>query len=77
MIPFSHTWPYEMIMNDVYVNECPFCAERNVLIPLRPKELDSIHHGKKKLLVFPCCHHKITVIDTDRDYLLASQPLRK
>ncbi len=76
MIPFRNTWPYETIMNDVYVNECPFCRSANVLLPLKKKELAAIQEGRKKLLVFPCCRHKMTIIDADRDYLLADKPLR-
>lgn len=76
MIPFQNTWPYDIIMGDIYVQHCPFCTTTNVLIPLKPQELDIIHEGKKKLLIFPCCHNKITIIDTDSDYLLGDQPLR-
>jgi hypothetical protein len=77
MIPFENTWPYELIMGDVYVSECPFCRTPQVLIPLKKKDLTAIRDGKKKLLVFPCCHQHLTVIDTDRDYLLTNQPLRR
>ncbi|MBP1993084.1 hypothetical protein [Paenibacillus eucommiae] len=77
MIPFAHTWPYEILMKDIYVAECPFCQSNNVLLPMKIAELQTIREGKKKLLVFPCCHHSITLIDNDRDYLLASTPLRK
>jgi hypothetical protein len=64
-------------MNDLYVHQCPFCASGNVLLPLKPGELKTIQAGKKRLLVFPCCHHKVTVLDADRDYLLTDQPLRR
>jgi hypothetical protein len=47
-----------------------------VLIPLRKQELRYIHEGRKKLLVFPCCHNKTVLVDVDNDYLLADQPLR-
>jgi hypothetical protein len=77
MIPFERAWPYDRMMDDIYVSECPFCQRENVLIPLRPKELKEIHEGKKKLLVFPCCHHRLTIIDTDADYLLTDQVLRR
>ncbi|MDF2959270.1 MAG: hypothetical protein K0S39_1005 [Paenibacillus sp.] len=76
MIPFDHTWPYELIQQDVYVQECPFCRESNVLLPLKRKDLPDISRGAKRLLVFPCCRNKITLVDADPDYLLASQPLR-
>ena len=77
MIPFERAWPYDRIMNDLYVHECPFCGTNNVLLPLRPPELDEIRAGKKKLLVFPCCRNKVTVVDADRDYLLTDTALRK
>jgi hypothetical protein len=77
LIPFAQTLPYEVIMKDIYVIECPFCQTANVLLPLKMSELQSIHEGKKKLLVFPCCHNKVTIIDTDKDYLLSDTPLRK
>ncbi|OAB46292.1 hypothetical protein [Paenibacillus glacialis] len=76
MIPFQNTWPYDIIMGDIYVHHCPYCAQANVLIPMKPHEIVSIHEGKKKLLVFPCCHNKITIVDTDPDYLLCDQPVR-
>jgi hypothetical protein len=77
VIPFANTWPYETIRNDIYVQECPFCGSPNVLLPIKTKDLNGIREGKKKLLVFPCCHHKVTVVDADRDYFLTDQPLRR
>jgi len=77
MIPFRNTWPYETVKNDVYLILCPYCSAENVLIPIRKHELQAIHEGSKRLLVFPCCHNKTTLIDVDVDYLLADQPLRK
>lgn len=47
MIPFNQTWPYDIIMNDIYVHECPFCQAENIILPLKPKELISIREGKK------------------------------
>lgn len=76
MIPFQNTWPYEQIKQDIYVHECPFCSESNVLLSFKKKDLLEISEGAKKLLVFSCCHNKITIIDVDQDYLLANQPLR-
>ncbi|WP_028591000.1 hypothetical protein [Paenibacillus massiliensis] len=76
MIPFSHTWPYEIVMGDIYVEQCPFCSQEHVLLPLKPKQLSAIHDGQKKLLVFPCCHNRITLLDCDDDYLLADVALR-
>lgn len=76
MIPFENSWPYEQIMGDIYLAECPHCAKENVLLPLKVKELVHIREGRKKLLVFPCCHNKATLVDADQDYLLADKPLR-
>lgn len=76
MIPFRNTWPYETVRGDIYVHECPFCGQSNVLLPLKTKHLQTIRDGRKWLIVFPCCHEKITAIDADADYLLADRPLR-
>jgi len=76
MIPFSHTWPYESIREDLYVSSCPFCRAEQVLLPIKKEELAVIREGRKRRLVFPCCHHAVTIRDADRDYLLADQPLR-
>lgn len=76
MIPFSNTWPYDIVQNDVYVQDCPFCGSSNVLLPMKPKELISVREGKKKLLVFPCCHNRVTILDSDPDYILTDQKLR-
>lgn len=76
MIPFERTWPYDQIRDDIYVAECPFCQASNVILPLKPKELVQIREGRKKRLVFPCCHSSVTLVDTDRDYLLADRPMR-
>lgn len=54
-------------MGDLYVSECPFCKAENVLLLLRPKELSHIRDGKKRLLVMPCCHGRMTIIDADQD----------
>ncbi|MFD2613764.1 hypothetical protein [Paenibacillus gansuensis] len=75
MIPFNRTCPYDIVMKDIYVPECPFCSAANVLVPLKTAELQEIRDGRKKLLVFPCCHHRITLVDADSDYLLASEKL--
>ncbi|MFD0588599.1 hypothetical protein ACFQZE_11340 [Paenibacillus sp. GCM10027627] len=77
MHPFQNAWPYEKIMNDLYVSACPFCDAENILIPLKPAELQSIQDGKKRILVFPCCHGKATLVDADGDYLLTDAPLSK
>ncbi|MDF2720389.1 MAG: hypothetical protein K0Q59_64 [Paenibacillus sp.] len=77
MIPFENTLPYETIGKDVYLIECPHCGERNVLLPLQTKDLPPIREGRKRLIVFPCCHEKMTAVDADRDYLLGDRPIRR
>jgi hypothetical protein len=77
VIPFEKAWPYDIVMKDVYVPACPFCGEENVLLPLRPRELGDIRGGRKRLLVFPCCRNKVTLVDADQDYLLTDTTLRR
>ncbi|WP_410772056.1 hypothetical protein [Fontibacillus sp. BL9] len=77
MIPFEKTLPYDIIMGDVYVQECPFCGRNNVLLPIKPRDITNAHEGIKKLLVFPCCGNKVTILDSDADYLLTDTKLRK
>jgi len=76
LIPFERAWPYDIQMKDVYVPSCPFCKQDHVLLPLRPHEISEIQSGMKRLLVFPCCHNKVTLIDADQDYLLTNTRLR-
>ncbi|MBP2002044.1 hypothetical protein J2Z69_003101 [Paenibacillus shirakamiensis] len=75
MIPFERTLPYDIMMGDVYVPSCPFCNAENVLIPMKIHEIQSVKEGKKKLLVFPCCHSRLTLLDSDGDYLLTDQTI--
>lgn len=76
MIPFERAFPYDIIMGDVYVQECPFCQQNHVLLPIKPKEIILAHEGKKKLLVFPCCGNRVTILDSDNDYLLTDTIVR-
>lgn len=77
MIPLRNSLPYDIVMNDVYVQECPFCRSSHVLLPLKPAEVKSITGGARKLtIVFPCCHSRLKLIDADNDYLLSDRPLR-
>ncbi|MCU6790583.1 MULTISPECIES: hypothetical protein [Paenibacillus] len=76
MIPFLNTWPYELIQQDVYFQDCPLCGKSNVLLPFKRKDLPELISGVKKLLVLPCCLNKLMIVGADRDYLLANQPLR-
>ena len=78
MIPFDHCLPYDLVMNDVYVSECPFCNRANVLLPLKPSDVRELRGGvRKRAVLFPCCSTRLQLIDADRDYLLADRPLRR
>lgn len=76
MIPFENTCPYENVGGDLYVNACPFCGEEQVLLPLKPSQLREIREGKRHLLVMPCCHEDVKLVDADDDYLLADRSIR-
>jgi len=76
MIPFANTWPYEKMMQDLYVSHCPFCSAENVLLPFKLNDLHEIRSGVKKWLIFPCCHARIKVVDADADYLLSDRKIR-
>jgi hypothetical protein len=76
MIPFNRCFPYERFSDDIYVASCPCCGADNVLLPLKPSHLEDVQGGKKKLLVFPCCRNRLTIVDADRDYLLTDRELR-
>lgn len=77
MIPFDKCWPYERFRDDLFVSECPFCGSSHVLLPMKVSELDNVRSGSKRLLVFPCCHGKLRVVDADQDYLMTDTVLRK
>jgi len=77
MIPINNSLPYDIIMKDVIAQECPFCNSSHVLLPLKPDDVKSMYGGGRKiLLVFPCCHGSLRLIDADQDYLLANRPIR-
>lgn len=78
MIPFRNSLPYDIIMKEVYVSECPFCGASNVKLPLKPSELSDLKGGTRKhRVVFPCCHTLLYLVDSDNDYLLADRALRQ
>ena len=77
MIPFRNTLPYDIVMKDVYVPECPFCGRSQVLLPLKPEEVLELRGGaRKRAVVLPCCGSRVRLVDADGDYLLADRPLR-
>ncbi|GBF76469.1 hypothetical protein PA598K_04943 [Paenibacillus sp. 598K] len=77
MIPFERCLPYDQAMGDLFLPECPFCGEEQVLLPMKPLELPEIRDGRKRLLVFPCCRNKVTLLDADNDYLLTDTVIRR
>ncbi|MNW42406.1 hypothetical protein SAMN04488542_10691 [Fontibacillus panacisegetis] len=77
MIPFERSLPYDLVMGDVYVPECPFCKKDQVLLLIKPEDVLLAREGKKKLLVFPCCGNKVVVLDSDNDYLLTDTIVRR
>ncbi|TLS38844.1 hypothetical protein [Pseudalkalibacillus caeni] len=77
MLSFEHTWPYEKMMDDIYIQECPFCKEENVLTPMTKREFSEASEGIKTRLIMPCCHGKMTILNADSDYFWTEEPLRK
>ncbi len=68
VIPFVNTWPYEKIYNDIYFHSCPFCEEEQVLTHMKLRELQKAREGVKTILIMPCCHGKMTILEADDDY---------
>jgi len=76
MYYFEYTWPYEKVFEDIYVDNCPFCKADSVLLPLKVKDLKKVQIGIKKLVVMPCCHQNMTIMEVDDDYLYLNQKVR-
>jgi hypothetical protein len=77
VISFRHSWPYERVMKDIYLNECPYCHSHNVLTSLDEDDMENAFEGIKTALVMPCCHNRMTIVKADEDYLWADELLRK
>jgi hypothetical protein len=78
MIPFRNSLPYDIVMKDVYVPECPFCRRSHVLLPMKPEDVQDLRgSARKRAVVFPCCHTRLQLVDADNDYLLADRPIRR
>ncbi|MNE34338.1 hypothetical protein D3C76_71940 [compost metagenome] len=77
MIPFERSLPYDIVVGDVYVPECPFCHKEQVLLTIKPSDIVLAREGKKKLLLFPCCGNKAIMLDSDNDYLLTDTVVRR
>jgi hypothetical protein len=76
MYQFSHTWPYERVMGDLYLTECPFCGSRSVPLHLKKEAFERAKEGIKTEAVLPCCHEKLTILRIDDDYLWTDRALR-
>ncbi|WP_338082331.1 hypothetical protein [Fictibacillus enclensis] len=76
MLNFEHSWPYEKMMDDIYINECPYCHTSNVLTTFSEDKLNNAKEGIKQLLVMPCCHSKLTILNADEDYFWTEEKLR-
>lgn len=75
-LTFEYTWPYERMMNDIYISECPFCKTDNVLTSFKEEQLELAKEGVKQRLIMPCCHGKITILNADDDYFFTDEKLR-
>lgn len=76
MLSFKNTWPYERVANDIYFNECPYCRENNILLPIQKRDFLNATEGVKTHLVLPCCHQKMTILHADEDYFWSDERLR-
>ncbi|WZY00606.1 hypothetical protein NSQ26_00780 [Bacillus sp. FSL W7-1360] len=76
VLPFSHTWPYEICGKDIYVSACPYCKQEQVLTQIGPRHLERMKEQKKVEWVMPCCHAVFTILEADDDYFWADEPLR-
>ncbi|MFC7372360.1 hypothetical protein ACFQPF_11810 [Fictibacillus iocasae] len=77
MLTFENTWPYEKMMDDIYLQECPFCQKTNVLTSFSEDSLELAKEGIKQLLIMPCCHGKLTILRADDDYFWTDEKLRE
>lgn len=75
-IPFEHTWPYERQMGEIYVSECPYCRQDNVLTHMKDASLERAKEGVKTRINFPCCHKTMVILEADDDYFWTNEPLR-
>lgn len=76
MIPFSNTWPYEKMGKDIYIHTCPYCQKENVLTNMKATDLARAKESIKTILIMPCCHEKMTILEADDDYFLTDTKLR-
>ena len=76
VLPFGHSWPYERLMGDIYFHTCPFCGADNVLTNMKKRDLENAKEGIKTIVIAPCCHGKMTVLEADDDYFWTEEKLR-
>ncbi|MBM7646081.1 hypothetical protein JOD45_002306 [Scopulibacillus daqui] len=76
MYNFHHTWPYEKMMGEIYLNECPFCHESSVHIHMKKDDFEKAFEEVKTHVVMPCCHEKLVILKMDDDYIWSDRPLR-
>ncbi|MFC7394296.1 hypothetical protein [Scopulibacillus cellulosilyticus] len=76
MYNFHHTWPYENVMGEIYLNECPFCHKSSVLIHMKKDDFEKALDEVKTHVVLPCCHEKLVILKMDDDYIWSDRPLR-
>ncbi|WP_100400107.1 hypothetical protein [Bacillus sp. FJAT-44742] len=77
LIPFENTWPYDKMMEDIYLNECPYCHQHNVLTHMSVEDLERAKEEIKTNMVLPCCHTKMIILKADEDYFWTTDHLRK
>ncbi|WP_059105856.1 hypothetical protein [Shouchella shacheensis] len=77
VLPFSHTWPYDVQGKDIYFESCPFCGTDHVLTHMKMRDLKLAKEHRKVNLVMPCCHEVMTILEADNDYMWANRPLRR
>ncbi|MGY4689081.1 hypothetical protein [Salibacterium sp. K-3] len=76
-IPFDHSWPYEKMGEDIYIEECPYCHSSNVLTYMKEKHLQQAKESVKTRLVMPCCHGRMMIVEADDDYFWTTEKLRR
>ncbi|WP_252315296.1 hypothetical protein [Sinobaca sp. H24] len=75
-LTFENTWPYEKMGDDIYVQECPYCGQENVLTHLTKGNLQRALEEIKTPLIMPCCSTRMVIIQADEDYFWTEDKLR-
>lgn len=77
MYKFENTWPFDVIMGDVYFHTCPYCGEEDILLPLSKADFKKGKEEVKVHAIMPCCHSKMTILKIDDDYFWSDEILRR